>query len=148
VDFVQEARFDHFGGFVFSPEEGTPSAELGSRVPRSTARQRYDELLEIQRPIALESRQGLVGKTVRALIEGPCSETEHLLEGRHHGMAPDIDGRLLINDGFIEPPGLANVEITEAFADDLVGRIVPEATSTNPRVMTAEILENQTPRRA
>lgn len=124
LDFVQEARFDHLGGFVFSPEEGTPSAEMGSRVPKATARERYQELLEVQRPIALEQRQRLVGRTLRTLVEGPCSETEHLLEGRHHGMAPDIDGRLLINDGVVEPPSFADVEITEAFADDLVGRIV------------------------
>ena len=140
LGFVEEARFDHLGAFVFSPEEGTPSAEMGSRVPRATGRQRHEELLEIQRPIALERRQRLVGKTLRALIEGPCAETEHLLEGRHHGMAPDIDGRLLINDGFIEPPGFANVEITEAFADDLVGRIVLDA-ATGPLAELAENVE-------
>ncbi|MCP4203373.1 MAG: 30S ribosomal protein S12 methylthiotransferase RimO [bacterium] len=146
VRFVEEARFDHLGGFVFSPEEGAPSAGMGSRVPRSTARQRYAKLLEVQRPIALERRQRLVGKTLRALIEGPCSETEHLLEGRHHGMAPEIDGRLLINDGLIEPPGLANVEITEAFADDLVGRIVGEPRPVRPGAAAAGRRENPTSR--
>ena len=39
-------------------------------------------------------------------------------------MAPEIDGRLLINDGFALPGTFADVEITEAHADDLVGRIV------------------------
>ena len=39
----------------------------------------------------------------------------------------DFNDRLLINDGFVEPPGLVDVEITEAFADDLVGRIVTPA---------------------
>ena len=48
----------------------------------------------------------------------------HLLEGRHAGMAPEIDGRLLINDGRAPAGTLVDVEITDAFADDLVGRIV------------------------
>ncbi|MFQ5528537.1 MAG: 30S ribosomal protein S12 methylthiotransferase RimO [Thermoanaerobaculia bacterium] len=132
LEFVEAAQLDHLGGFVFSPQEGTPSAEMGSRVPASTAGRRYEELLEAQRPIALARRERLVGTILRALVEGPCEETEHLLEGRHHGMAPEIDGRLLINDGFVEPPGLVEVEITEAFADDLVGRILGSATSPEP----------------
>ena len=39
-------------------------------------------------------------------------------------MSPDIDGRILINDGTAPAGVLAEVEITEAYADDLVGRIV------------------------
>ena len=78
----------------------------------------------MQAPIALASRRALVGRTVGALVEGACDETEHLLQGRHHGMAPEIDGRLLINDGVAPAGTLVDVEITDAFADDLVGRIV------------------------
>ncbi len=58
------------------------------------------------------------------VLEGVCSETEHLMEARHHGMAPEVDGRVLINDGQGEPGTIVEVEITEAHADDLVGRIV------------------------
>lgn len=124
LDFVERARLDHLGGFVYSPEEQTPAAELARRVPKRTAQQRYEELLERQRPIALESRQRLVGRTMEVLVEGVCDETEHLLQGRHRGMAPGIDGRVLINDGRAAPGSLVEVEITEAFADDIVGRIV------------------------
>jgi ribosomal protein S12 methylthiotransferase len=124
VDFVCKAQFDHLGAFLYSPEPGTPSAALRSRVSRSTARRRYEELLEIQRPFALQSRRRLLGRRLQVLVEGPCSETEHLLEGRHQGMAPEIDGRILINDGLVPPPSFAEVEITEAYSDDLIGRIV------------------------
>jgi len=130
LSFVEEVRFDHLGAFVYSPEEGTPGAELPGRVPKRVARRRWERLLATQRSIALERRQRLVGQRMTALVEGVCEESEHLLQARHHGMAPEVDGRLLINDGF--PPGssilkmgtLATVEITDAFADDLVGRIV------------------------
>lgn len=124
LDFVRRAEFDHLGAFVYSPEEGTPSAELPGRVPKGQARRRYERLLATQEPIARERRQQLVGQTLRVLVEGPCRETEHLLEGRHHGMAPDIDGRLLINDGQAAAGTFAEVEITDAYADDLVGKIV------------------------
>ncbi|MDH3405095.1 MAG: 30S ribosomal protein S12 methylthiotransferase RimO, partial [Acidobacteriota bacterium] len=38
--------------------------------------------------------------------------------------APGIDGRVLINDGVAPAGSLVDVEITEAHADDLVGRVV------------------------
>lgn len=124
VAFVKEARFDHLGAFAYSPEEGTPGAELPGRVPKSTARRRLRQILEAQQPIALERRRRLVGQRMNVLVEGTCEESEHLLQGRHHGMAPQIDGRLLINDGSAPAGTLVRVEITEAYADDLVGHIV------------------------
>ena len=124
LEFVERARFDHLGAFAYSPESETPASELEGRVPRTTARRRYDQLLERQRPISLDSRQKMVGRRLQVLIEGPCTETEHLLEGRHYGMAPEIDGRLLINDGLAPAGEMVEVEITEAYPDDLVGRIV------------------------
>ncbi len=124
LGFIERARFDHLGCFVFSPQDGTPSAEYSGRVPAPVSERRQRALLEAQRPISIERRQRLVGRTMEALIEGVCKETEHLLEGRHQGMAPEIDGRLLINEGEVVTPALVDVEITEAHADDLVGRIV------------------------
>lgn len=124
LEFVRAARFDHLGAFVYSPEPDTPGAQLPGRVPRDVALGRRERLLETQREIALERRRRLVGRTMRVLVEGACEETEHLLQGRHHGMAPEIDGRLLINDGIAPSGHFADVEITDAFADDLVGKIV------------------------
>jgi ribosomal protein S12 methylthiotransferase len=124
VAFVKEARFDHLGAFAYSPEEGTPGAELPGRVTRSTARRRLRQILETQQPIALAARKRLVGQRMKVLVEGVCEESEHLLQGRHHGMAPQIDGRLLLNDGSAPAGTLVEVEITEAYADDLVGHIV------------------------
>lgn len=139
LDFVREAQFDHLGGFVYSPEAGTPGAELPGRVPKTKARRRYEELLEVQRPISLARRQALVGRTFEVLVEGVCEETEHLLQGRHHGMAPDIDGRLLINDGVAPAGTLAQVEISAAYPDDLVGHIVgPEGAPGVTVALSAE----------
>lgn len=124
LSFVEETQFDHLGAFVYSPEPGTPGAELAGRVPKRVARARHRALLAAQEPISLARRQALVGRTLKVLVEGPCDETEHLLQGRHHGMAPDIDGRVLINDGVAPVGALVDVEITEAYAGDIVGRIV------------------------
>ncbi|HRS36232.1 MAG TPA: 30S ribosomal protein S12 methylthiotransferase RimO [Thermoanaerobaculia bacterium] len=127
LDFVARARFDHLGAFVFSAEEGTSAAALSDPVPKAVARRRYRQLLRAQRPIALASRQALVGRRLPVLVEGVCEESEHLLQGRHQGMAPEIDGRILINDGVAPAGRLALAEITEAHPSDLVARIVEPA---------------------
>jgi ribosomal protein S12 methylthiotransferase len=137
--FVEEARFDHLGAFAYSAEPGTPAAALPGRVPRAVARRRYERLLAAQEPIARDRRELLVGRRMRALVEGVHEETEHLLVARHHGQAPEIDGRILINDGAARPGTLAEVEITAAYADDLVGRVVGPAGA--PGVVPAAPLE-------
>ena len=129
LEFVRRSEFDHLGAFVYSPEPGTPAAELADPVAPALARRRHRRLLAAQKPIALARRRALVGRTFDVLVEGVSPETEHLLEGRHHGMAPEIDGRLLINDGFAPAGSFARVEITDAFASDLVGRIVGPANT-------------------
>lgn len=129
LDFVSEVRFDHLGAFAYSRESDTPSAALPGQAPRRVAEERKERLLDLQRPIALARRRRLVGRTLPMLIEGPCEETEHLLCARHQGMAPDVDGRVLINDIVGEAVGdvvagrIVQVEVTDAFADDLVGRV-------------------------
>ncbi|HKI87142.1 MAG TPA: 30S ribosomal protein S12 methylthiotransferase RimO, partial [Thermoanaerobaculia bacterium] len=133
LDFVRQARFDHLGVFVYSPEEGTPGAGLPGRLPHAVSARRREQLLELQRPISLASRERLVGRTVQVLVEGVCDETEFLLVGRHEGMAPEIDGRLLINDGQATAGEFAQVEIHEAYADDLVGAVVEDRAAAYER---------------
>jgi len=140
--FIRQARFDHLGAFAYSPEEGTPGAGLKGRVPRNTQRRRLRQLLEAQKPIALAQRRRLVGETLTVLVEGACEESEHLLQGRHQGMAPQIDGRVLLNDGSAPAGTLVAARITEAYADDLVGHVVGAARPQDTdRVMTAETAE-------
>ena len=136
LGFVREARLDHLGAFVYSPEEDTPSSRLSGRPARRTAAARRRRLLEAQREIATSRRQDLVGRTLPALCEGACEESEHLLQARHYGMAPEVDGRLLVNDGSAPAGVLVEIEITDAFADDLVGRIV--GPTDDPRIVPAE----------
>ncbi|HLF55828.1 MAG TPA: TRAM domain-containing protein, partial [Thermoanaerobaculia bacterium] len=103
------------------------AAALADRVPKAIARRRWRKLLALQKPISHRRRRALVGRRLEVLVEGACDESEHLLQGRHHGMAPEIDGRLLINDGFAPAGSFVEVEITDAYPSDLVGRIVGPA---------------------
>src|SRR5213075_516750 len=127
-DFVEWAQFDQMGAFVYSPEDATLAAKMDDIPSRKTAERRRAKLMELQQKVALSRNEARVGQTVDAIITGVCDETEHLLEGRIAGQAPEIDGRLLINDGIDllpkELPAFVRVEITDAHPYDLVGGIV------------------------
>jgi len=127
-EFVEWAQFDNMGAFVYSSEDSTLAARMTDIPTRKTAERRRAKLMELQQKVALSRNELKVGRTFEALITGVCDETEHLLEGRIVGQAPEIDGRLLINDGIEllprDLPAFARVEITEAHPYDLVGSVV------------------------
>src|SRR5947209_10688608 len=127
-EFVGWARFDNMGAFVYSPEDSTLAAKMDDIPSRKTAERRRAKLMELQQKIALSRNEERVGRTFDAIITGVCEETEHLLEGRLAGQAPEIDGRLLINDGIellpADLPAFARVSITDAHPYDLVGAVV------------------------
>jgi ribosomal protein S12 methylthiotransferase len=123
VDFVEAVRFDHLGVFTYSWQEENPGADLGDPVPEEAKRDRRDRVLRAQQAVSLELHRELVGRTLPAMVCGPLAEMELLTEGRLKRQAPEIDGRLLINDGVAPAGSLVEVEITEAHPYDLVGRI-------------------------
>jgi ribosomal protein S12 methylthiotransferase len=126
LEGIKTARFNHLGIFRYSDEEGTPAFKLQPKVPQDVIDERFDRLYEAQREIVRELNGAFLGKVISVLIEGEHEETELLIEGRHFGQAPDIDGKVLINDlngRKIEIGDLVQVEITEVLDYDLVGRV-------------------------
>ena len=84
--------------------------------------------MQIQRQISKKHKRKLVGRQFDVLALGPSEETELLWEGRTEMHAPEIDGKVFVNDvpEEIEPePGqFYRCQITEAHEYDLVARIV------------------------
>ena len=126
-EFVREAQLDNVGVFTYSPEPGSGSEPLGDPVSPEEKDRRRDFLLSLQKPIARRKNRALVGRTLEAIVEGPCEETDHLLEGRVRSQAPEIDGRLLVNDAAgreVRAGEIVLVRISEAYEYDLVGALV------------------------
>lgn len=122
--FVASEGLDHMGAFAFSPEKGVPASRLPGQVPQELREHRLDVLMRIQAGVSLKKKQALVGRVEPVLVEGLCTETDLLLVGRTEGMAPDVDGRVLINRGQARVGDIVPVRITEAHPYDLVGEVV------------------------
>ncbi len=126
LEGIKTARFNHLGIFRYSDEEGTPAFKLQPKVPQDVIEERFDRLYETQREIVRELNGAFLGKIIPVLIEGEHEETDLLIEGRHFGQAPDIDGKVIINDlngRKVEVGDLVYVEITDVLDYDLVGTV-------------------------
>jgi ribosomal protein S12 methylthiotransferase len=122
--YVEDAKFDRVAVFLYSDEEDTPAVGLDDKVERSVMDERRNEILAVQEEIVAARGQARIGSVLEVLVEGVSEETELLLEGRHEGLAPEIDGVVYINDGSATAGELVKVEITDAALYDLVGHIV------------------------
>lgn len=109
--FLREAKIERAGVFVFSPEEGTPAAEMTDRCDEDEAKHRQEIVMDIQAEIMDEWSQEFVGKTVRILCEGYDDEIG-LQFGRSFADSPDIDG-IVFFSGECAAGDFAEVEITE-----------------------------------
>ena len=127
-DFVRAAQLDWLGVFSYSDEEGSGAFHLGDKVPARTIETRRRALMRLQQSISRKSRARLVGRRFDLLVEGPSEETPLLWEGRTQHQAPEIDGKVYINDfgpfDELTPGQFYECEITESQDYDLVGRII------------------------
>jgi ribosomal protein S12 methylthiotransferase len=127
-DFIRTAQLDWLGVFSYSDEEGSGAFHLGDKVPSRTIEARRRSLMRLQQSISRKSRIRLVGRHFDLLVDGPSEETPLLWEGRTQHQAPEIDGKVYINDfgpfEQLNPGQFYQCEITESQDYDLVGRVV------------------------
>lgn len=133
--FIGEAKFDWLGVFSYSHEEGSAAYALDAQVPKRTIEARKRHLMKLQQSISKPAKQQWIGRELVVLAEGESDETPLLWEGRTQYHAPEIDGKVYINDFGDPENGVATLEagrfykaeITEAHDYDLVARIISAA---------------------
>ena len=127
-EFVREAKFDWVGAFGYSDQEGASAFSLPGKLPAREIESRRKHLMQIQRHISKRKKKALIGREFDLLLLGSSEESELLLEGRTAMHAPEIDGKVFINEvreGLDAKPGqFYRCQITEAYDYDLVAKIV------------------------
>jgi ribosomal protein S12 methylthiotransferase len=126
-DFIKAAKFDWLGVFNYSDEEGSGAFSLDAKLPKRTIESRKRRLMKLQQAISKRAKQQWVGRELVLLAEGESEETPLLWEARTQFHAPEIDGKVYINDfgdlEALEPGRFYNAQITEAHDYDVVARI-------------------------
>ncbi len=114
ADFLESVQLDWAGFFPYSPEPGTPAAEMDDQIPRETAMERLRHLSSAQDEITESRNQDLVGRVAETLVD---QVEDGVPVGRSYRQAPEIDGVTRLDRG--EPGEWLEVEYTAAYGPDL-----------------------------
>jgi ribosomal protein S12 methylthiotransferase len=131
LDFLDEMQFDNVGMFTYSPEKGTPAADMPGQVSEKVKAKRYREAMLRQQKISAAKNRRLVGRTMEVLLDGSGTLEDGkgrqvpIYVGRTHRQAPEVDGMV-----FVKPPNgvqltqgdVVKVQITESTEYDLWGK--------------------------
>ena len=124
--FINEMEFDRLGAFPYSPEEGTPAAEMEDQVPEETKLAWQEEIMELQQEIAFEAAENMTGEVLTAMIEGKIAEDD-IYVARTYKDAPGVDGYLFVEtDWSLISGDFIKVKITGSNEYDLLGEPVEE----------------------
>lgn len=124
-EFLKEQRLERVGAFPFSPEEGTPAAEM--EFPETSIAQARAEMVEtIQSAIMDDYSEAIIGSTLEVLVDGYDEEQEQYF-GRTFADSPDIDGRVWIaSEEALSEGSFVMVQIDGLVDGDLSGFVVED----------------------
>ena len=123
--FIEKAKFDKLGAFMYSKEDGTPAAKLPEQIHGNTKKSRYNKIMEIQQKVSNENLKRKIGQECEVLIENISFDGKFLI-GRTKQDVPDIDGIIYIKknnkqkiiDQFVK------AKIVDVKDYDLIGELI------------------------
>ena len=122
-EFLKEMRLERVGAFPFSPEEGTPAAQM-EHPDSETAQLRAQMIETIQSRIMDDYNEAMIGKDLTVLVDGFDEEFEQFF-GRTFADSPEIDGRVWIaSEEAIMEGSFVTVHIDGLVDGDLSGYIL------------------------
>ena len=123
--FLWDQRMPRAGVFPYSPEEGTPAAQM-ERVDTEEAERRAELVVDIQSRIMDEWNESLLGETLEVLCEGFDGQSMSYV-GRSYAESPDIDGKIYFSsEREIKAGSFVPVRITGAMDGELTGELAEE----------------------
>jgi ribosomal protein S12 methylthiotransferase len=126
LDFLDDAELDRVGAFAYSPVTGAKANDLPDPVPEDVKQERLARFMERQTEISSEKLERKVGSVQRCLVDAIDGE---LAIARSMADAPEIDGLVQIQDGFVaglKAGDFVDVTIMGSDEHDLFGLVDPE----------------------
>ena len=121
LNFINEAKLDRVGGFIYSDEEGTKARGLKKKVPLKVKEKRFDEFMEQQRGVSLKKLEDMVGREVDVLVEGKIDDSTYF--GRTEYDAPEVDGIFYLTAKNLTVNSIVKAKVTDSLEYDLIGEI-------------------------
>jgi ribosomal protein S12 methylthiotransferase len=138
--FILEMEFDRVAVFLYSDEEGTSAVDLDRKVDQAVMEDRRNELLALQESISESKNRDYLGRTIDVLVDGVSEESNRLLEARHEGLAPEIDGVVYCEPGIAKPGEFMSVTVTDVAGYDLIAKPVGGVPTASTSSTSAPLL--------
>ena len=124
-EFLKRHKLERVGAFPFSPEEGTPAAEM-EFVDSEIAQSRAQQIEAIQSRIMDAYNASLQGKIMDVLVDGYDEDAEQYY-GRTYADSPEIDSRVwLASDEPLQEGSFVRVSIDGIADGELSGYVMDE----------------------
>ena len=125
-DFLQEEKIPRAGAFAYSPEEGTPAAEMRNRVDTDEARNRAELIMQVQEQVMDQFNESRLGSVTEVLCDGFDTQAMAYV-GRSWAESPDIDGNIYFTaERDVQPGEFVPVRVTGIMDGDLTGEVTEE----------------------
>lgn len=119
-DFLRQVKIQRAGAFPFSPEEGTPAAEMPNRVDGDEAQRRAELVADVQSAVMDEFNESRLGTVVTVLCDGWDEEAQSFV-GRSYAESPGIDGVIYFDATDARSGDMLPVRLTGVMDGDLTG---------------------------
>lgn len=121
--FLEQAKFDKLGAFMYSKEEGTGAATMPNQVHHATKKSRYNKIMTMQQEISKQNLKNKIGTIQKVRIEG-ITKNQKFYVGRTYMDVPEIDGLVYVqNTKNLDLGEWVNCEIIDIKEYDLIGKI-------------------------
>ena len=125
-DFLQEEKIPRAGAFAYSPEEGTPAAEMRNRVDTDEARNRAELIMQVQEQVMDQFNESRLGSVTEVLCDGFDTQAMAYM-GRSWAESPGIDGNIYFTaERDVQPGEFVPVRVTGIMDGDLTGEVTDE----------------------
>ena len=125
-DFLQEEKIPRAGAFAYSPEEGTPAAEMRNRVDTDEARNRAELIMQVQEQVMDQFNESRLGSVTEVLCDGFDTQAMAYV-GRSWAESPGIDGNIYFTaERDVQPGEFVPVRVTGSMDGDLTGEVTEE----------------------
>jgi len=122
LHFIEDARFERLGAFIYSREEGTAAYRMKNQIPEKTKLERFNAIMSKQRAISEEVNKKFLGRIMEVLIDE--YEGGYYL-ARSQYDAPEVDGLVYVNSKEkLKVGDFVKVKIMDTLEYDLVGEVL------------------------
>jgi len=121
--FLEDARFERLGAFIYSREEGTPAYNFKNQIPRRIGLERFNAIMSLQQKISADINKKFLGSILDVLIDEKQGISTYL--GRTQYDAPEVDGMVYVNSKRkLKPGDFVKVKIHDTLEYDLTGEAI------------------------